>query len=169
MERRDPSRVGELLRQHRIAAALSQEALAERAGVSVRAISDLERGIHRVPRLETLRLLAEALRLSETDRMALLTATRPAVLGGEPAASAPSAPGSLPAPVTQLIGRATEAESTQPRTRYARSGAVTIAYQEFGAADVDLVFVPGPSRTSSIPGSCPPWPPSCDVWPRSPV
>ena len=46
MERRDPSRVGELVRRHRTAAALSQEALAERAGLSVRAISDLERGVH---------------------------------------------------------------------------------------------------------------------------
>jgi pimeloyl-ACP methyl ester carboxylesterase len=30
-----------------------------------------------------------------------------------------------------------------PRTRYARSGDVNIAYQEFGAGDVDLVFAPG--------------------------
>jgi pimeloyl-ACP methyl ester carboxylesterase len=30
-----------------------------------------------------------------------------------------------------------------PRTRYARSGAVSVAYQVLGAADVDLVYVPG--------------------------
>jgi pimeloyl-ACP methyl ester carboxylesterase len=30
-----------------------------------------------------------------------------------------------------------------PRTRYARSGEVSIAYQEFGEGEVDLVFVPG--------------------------
>ena len=35
---------GELLRQHRLAAGLTQEELAERARISVRAISDLERG-----------------------------------------------------------------------------------------------------------------------------
>ena len=34
---------GELLRQRRLAAGLTQEALAERAGVSAKAISDLER------------------------------------------------------------------------------------------------------------------------------
>ena len=77
MERRDPSRVGELVRRHRIAAALSQEALAERAGLSVRAISDLERGIHQVPRLETLRLLADALGLDAAGRAELLAAARP--------------------------------------------------------------------------------------------
>ena len=77
MERHDPSRVGDLVRRHRIAAALSQEALAERAGLSVRAISDLERGVHRVPRLETVRLLADALALARPSRAELLAAARP--------------------------------------------------------------------------------------------
>ena len=40
---------GELLRRHRLAAGLTQEALAERAGISVRAITDLERGVRRAP------------------------------------------------------------------------------------------------------------------------
>ena len=60
-----------------LAAALSQEELAERAGLSVRAISDLERGVHRVPRLETVRMLADALALSEADRAELLAVARP--------------------------------------------------------------------------------------------
>src|SRR5215213_11871937 len=68
---------GALLRRHRTAAALSQEELAERAGVSVRALSDLERGVHRAPRLETVRMLAEALGLGENERAGLLTAARP--------------------------------------------------------------------------------------------
>ena len=55
---------GALLRQARTAAALSQEELAERAGVSARGVSDLERGIHPTPRLETVRLLADALALA---------------------------------------------------------------------------------------------------------
>lgn len=42
METRDLPRLGELVRRHRTAVALSQEELAERAGLSVRAISDLE-------------------------------------------------------------------------------------------------------------------------------
>ena len=52
---------GGLLRRHRMAAGLSQEELAERAGLSARGVSDLERGARTAPRLETLRLLADAL------------------------------------------------------------------------------------------------------------
>ncbi len=57
-----------LLRRHRIAAALSQEALAERAGLSENGISNLERGLRRTPRLEMVTLLAEGLGLSEEAR-----------------------------------------------------------------------------------------------------
>src|SRR6476469_42069 len=67
-----------LLRRHREAAALSQEALAEKAGLSARAISDLERGVKTRPHLETVRLLAEALRLDAAARAELAMAVRPA-------------------------------------------------------------------------------------------
>ena len=77
MATQDPPRLRDLVRRHRTAAALSQEELAERAGLSVRAISDLERGIHQVPRLETVRLLADALRLEATDCAGLIAAARP--------------------------------------------------------------------------------------------
>src|ERR1700720_2226323 len=66
---------GRLLRQHREHAGLRQERLAERAGLSVPAISNLERGVNR-PRLETVTLLAEALALTAAQRDALLTAAR---------------------------------------------------------------------------------------------
>lgn len=52
---------GQLLRRHRKAAGLTQEELAERAQLSVRAISDLERGQRTVPQRETVELLARAL------------------------------------------------------------------------------------------------------------
>src|SRR5690348_6412580 len=65
---------GALLRRHREAAGLTQEALAELAGLSARGISDLERGIRIRPHLETLRLLAEALGLGPADRAALVAA-----------------------------------------------------------------------------------------------
>jgi len=58
---------GELLRRYRVAADLTQEELAEGAGVSVRAISDLERGLKQSPRATTLRLLIGALRLSDAQ------------------------------------------------------------------------------------------------------
>ena len=49
---------------------LSQETLAARAGLSPEAVSLLERG-RRSPRMTTMRLLAEGLRLPESDRSAL--------------------------------------------------------------------------------------------------
>src|SRR5437899_855022 len=50
---------------------LTQEALAERAGLSVRTVSDLERGVNRTPRKDTLPLLAAALELSALERSRL--------------------------------------------------------------------------------------------------
>ena len=58
-----PTTFGALLRRHRLAAGLTQEGLAERAGLSARGVQDLERGVHAAPRAETVRLLAEALGL----------------------------------------------------------------------------------------------------------
>ena len=52
-----------LLRQLRVQAQLTQEELAEAAGVSPRSVSDLERGINRTARLDTARLLAGVLGL----------------------------------------------------------------------------------------------------------
>src|SRR5579862_9360353 len=59
---------GELLRRYRKAAGLTQEELAERAGLSARGISDLERGIKAVPRKDTVQLLTDALGLSPQER-----------------------------------------------------------------------------------------------------
>ncbi len=63
-----PHPFGELLRQHRILAGLTQEALAERAGLSRRAISDLERGVNHTPQPGTLDLLVQALQLSAAEQ-----------------------------------------------------------------------------------------------------
>jgi transcriptional regulator with XRE-family HTH domain len=54
---------GELLRNSRLRAALTQEELAERAGLSVRAVGKLESGETAKPRPATVRLLANALGL----------------------------------------------------------------------------------------------------------
>ena len=94
---------GERLRQRRLAAGLTQEALAERAGVSAKAISDLERDPDRTPRLDTVGLLADALDLDPAERAGLLAAARPIADGSGPAPAA-RAP-ALPRPLTPLIGR----------------------------------------------------------------
>jgi transcriptional regulator with XRE-family HTH domain len=65
---------GERLRRYRITAGLTQETLAERTGLSVRGIADLERGARRFPHVDTVRRLAEALELAPADRAALVAA-----------------------------------------------------------------------------------------------
>src|SRR5271167_4272451 len=52
-----------LLRQFRVAGGLTQEALADRSGVSARTIQDVERGL-RIPRVDTVRRLSIALGLT---------------------------------------------------------------------------------------------------------
>lgn len=70
---------GALLRTRRSGAGLTQEELAERSGLSVRAIRDLEHGRVARPRRETLRLLATALGLPEEEDEELLRLARQAL------------------------------------------------------------------------------------------
>ena len=70
---------GTLLRRWRKAAGHTQEELAERAGLSVRGISDLERGLKHRPHRDTVQLLADALQLTGQDRSTFEAAGR--VLG----------------------------------------------------------------------------------------
>ncbi|HSH81800.1 MAG TPA: tetratricopeptide repeat protein [Herpetosiphonaceae bacterium] len=93
----------ELLRRYRARARLSQEQLAEQAGLSLRAVSDLERGINRMPRNATVRLLAETLKLSEAEHATFAAAARGEV--SLPAVSAAPAH-NLPPQLTSFIGRA---------------------------------------------------------------
>jgi predicted ATPase/class 3 adenylate cyclase len=79
-----------LLKRYRLAAGLSQEELASRAGLSSRGISDLERGIRVNPRPATVRLLADALGLSATDRATFLAAAQGSAL--QPPTPAPVEP-----------------------------------------------------------------------------
>src|SRR5215468_11074545 len=62
------------LRAYRAARGLSQEELAERAGLSVEAISALERGLTRWPYRDTVARLAIALELAPAERGALSVA-----------------------------------------------------------------------------------------------
>jgi predicted ATPase/DNA-binding XRE family transcriptional regulator len=101
-----PGAFGVQLHRHRVAAGLSQEELAARAGLSRRGITDLERGARRTPHPATVRRLAEALDLSSQDRAAFQTAS----LSGDTTAAATALAGltQLPLRLTSFIGRQAE-------------------------------------------------------------
>ena len=108
----DEQSFGALLKEYRLAAGLTQEALAERAGLSTRAISDLERGVNRAPRQETLDLLAQALALPARKRALLATTARPLGASAALLNMAIHPPHNLPVPPTPLIGRETDVTRT---------------------------------------------------------
>jgi len=93
-----------LLRQLRTEAQLTQEELAEAAGLSPRSVSDLERGIHRTAHKDTAVLLAGALGLAEPVRAPFVAAARGQVPAAEVlAAVRGQAPGAAAAAVTRTL------------------------------------------------------------------
>jgi predicted ATPase/DNA-binding XRE family transcriptional regulator len=95
----------DLLRAHRVAAGLSQEALAGHADLSLQTVSRLERGGRRGPRRETVFALAQALRLSEMQTAALESAAyRRRHLQPAP----PPHPPGLPRITSPILGRETD-------------------------------------------------------------
>jgi transcriptional regulator with XRE-family HTH domain len=100
---------GELLREHRLAAGLTQEALAERAGLSVYGIQKLERGTTQ-PYRDTARRLFRALQLPPEDQTRLNAAVHPVRRRAAPQASTPTgeARHNLPLAVTSFVGRESE-------------------------------------------------------------
>src|SRR5438270_3075277 len=103
---------GELLRDHRRAAGLTQEELAERAGVSPRSISELERGGAHIPRRDTVTMLARALGLRGKDLEAfelLIERRRKPVVH-----ETPHQLHNLPRALTSFVGRTHELEELGP-------------------------------------------------------
>ena len=97
-----PASFGAQLRALREAAGYTQEELATIAGLSVHAVSALERGERRRPHVETVRALSAALELAGPARDALVASAR------APAAATAVdelTDTSLPLPLTVLLGR----------------------------------------------------------------
>jgi tetratricopeptide (TPR) repeat protein/transcriptional regulator with XRE-family HTH domain len=100
----------DLLRRLRAAARLTQEELAEAAGLSPRSVSDLERGINRTARKDSALLLADALNLTGQARVLFVAAARgraPAadVLAAEEAEEKATVPGLPQAAATRTLPR----------------------------------------------------------------
>jgi tetratricopeptide (TPR) repeat protein/transcriptional regulator with XRE-family HTH domain len=97
-----------LLRQVRTGARLTQEELAEAAGISTRAVSDLERGVNRTAHKDTARLLADALGLHEGAGELFVAAARGRAPAGEVLAARPgSEAGTFAATATRALPRDT--------------------------------------------------------------
>ena len=93
-----PPSFGQALKSARLDAGLTQEELAERSGVSVRTIGNLERGAPHRPHKDTLRLLAEALGLEALGERPLAETRQSNAVSAH----------CLPIPLTPLIGREQE-------------------------------------------------------------
>ncbi|QLQ40009.1 ATP-binding protein [Micromonospora robiginosa] len=90
---------GEAVRELRRRCALTQEALAEKAGLSVRHVRDLEAGRIARPRPATMMLLADALALHGPERERFLAGSSASADGG-------AVPAQLPADGFGFVGRA---------------------------------------------------------------
>ena len=100
-----PVPFADALRALRTGAMLTQEELAEAAGVSPRAISDLERGMVTTPHKDTVRLLADALRLDGWPRVEFEAAARGRVAPGRARGGGAAATRTLPRDIASFTGR----------------------------------------------------------------
>ena len=87
-----------VLRRYRALAGMSQEVLAQEAGLSRRGIADLERGARNSPYPDTARRLADALKLSSADREEFMAACHRNAKGA-------AARYSLPIEPSPIVGR----------------------------------------------------------------
>jgi transcriptional regulator with XRE-family HTH domain len=137
---------GEFLRLRRSALGLTQEELAERSRLSIRAIADMESGRTSRPYRHSVQCLAEALGMSDPDRELLERLARPGAAGhpsapglsrqARPAAMrswpALCAPRQLPSAIPHFAGRAAERRTLTSVLAAAEAGICAIV----GAAGV---------------------------------
>ncbi|MCX5394685.1 helix-turn-helix transcriptional regulator [Streptomyces sp. NBC_00094] len=117
--------LGTLIRGHRLRIGLTQRELADLSTISVRAIRDLEKGKALRPRADTIRLIADGLRLGPRARTALEESVSRGHQGGAgrhllPERCAP------PVPLHPLIGREAEAAILAEELRSGAERLVTV-------------------------------------------
>src|SRR5947209_10920606 len=137
--------VAGLLRQLRTEARLTQEELAERAGLSPRSVSDLERGINRTARKDSALMLASALKLTGPVQEAFVAAARgrgePAqVLAARsqaaPESSAAAAARTLPRDIGGFTGRERELAGLEKSLATVAGGGLAGIYAIDGMAGI---------------------------------
>ena len=123
--------VGRLLVGFRVRRGWSQEELADRSGISVRAIRDLERGYVERPRSTTVALLADALALTDAERAPIEAAVidPDGRAGGRVNAQpdlARGVPRQLPADIEDFTGRDLALERLHARMGGRRRGSTAV-------------------------------------------
>jgi transcriptional regulator with XRE-family HTH domain len=159
-EPRGGGQVGRLLVSFRLGRGLSQEELADRSGMSVRAIRDLERGRVARPRRTSIALLADALALIDAERVALNKAAVDLDGRGDGRVGAWSdptrgVPRQLPPDIEDFTGRDRALERLHARVRDRRRGAtavvITAAVGKAGVGKTTLAVHAAHQLRSSFP------------------
>ncbi|MFF4509300.1 ATP-binding protein [Streptomyces sp. NPDC001401] len=117
------------IRRFRLRAGLTQEALAERSGVSVSTIRGMETGRRRNPQLASVRQLAAALELQPSELDKLLAAA-----AGTAEHSAVPVPRQLPAPPAPFVGRHDELDRLDAALRSGSGAASTVVISAIAGA-----------------------------------
>ncbi len=108
------SQFGPLLKRFRLRAGLTQEVVADRAKLGVRTVRRLETGSSGDPRVGTIDALADALELTQAERVELLSA------GSANPGANPSAHPAAPAPTPDALADAARQVAFELRTRLRR-------------------------------------------------
>ncbi|SDX94942.1 Predicted ATPase [Amycolatopsis xylanica] len=138
-----PTIFKDLLKSHRLRAKLTQEELSDSSGVSVRAISDMERGVAKGPRSQTVTALAAPLGLSEPELARLHKSARRGRAQPDNPTAVPFPAYALPADLDDLTGRehdldALRALAEELRGANLRSGRVAVLSGPPGAGKTSL-------------------------------
>lgn len=139
MRQDDVSTFAALLQRYRRRAGLTQEALAERARLSVRGISDLERGIRKEPHTDTIDALATALQLGVEDRAAFERAARKPLDLPASTPTPESRHDPTPTPLLPVIER--EQDVVTIRTRGQRANLRRLALLGIAVGSVIIIMV----------------------------
>jgi transcriptional regulator with XRE-family HTH domain len=134
--------LGRMLRKLRHTTGLTLEALAERSGVSVRTISDIERGRSLEPQSRTVRALADALGVTGPDRAALHEVSRTT---DEPVPDEPAPLCLLPPDLPDFVGR--DAELTRIAGLLAATPPATVVISGSGGLGKTVLAVRAASTT----------------------